>query len=66
MVGKLTIAYPGHPKGQLISKELFGILNSSKMNEKILLNGRLNHYDTSDTSIFFEEFDNTQNTFFWN
>ena len=50
-------------KGQLISKGLFGILNSSnKPNKKI----RLNYYDTSGRLVFvhfLEEFEDTKKTF---
>ena len=50
-------------KGQLISRRLFGILNSSKKtNEKI----RLHNYDTSGRLVsvrFLEEFEDTKKTF---
>ena len=49
-------------KGQLISKGLFGILNSSKTNAK----NQLNYYDTSGRLFFvrfLEEFEDTKKTF---
>ena len=50
-------------KGQLISKGVFGILNSSKKtNEKI----RFNYYDTLGRLVFvrfLEEFEDTKKTF---
>ena len=49
-------------KGQLISKGRFGILNSSKTNEK----NQFNHYDTLCRLVFvrfFEEFEDTKRHF---
>ena len=52
-------------KGQLISKELFGILESrffQKKNQDI----QINYYDTSGRLVFvrfFEEFEDTKKTF---
>ena len=48
-----TLSVQNLDKGQLISKCLFGVFNSSKkMNEKI----RLNYYDTSGRIVFVRFF----------
>ena len=50
-------------KSQLISKGLFGTLNSSKKRTKKI---RLNYQDTSGRLVFvrfLEEFEDTKNTF---
>ena len=54
---KLKVVYS---KGQLISKGLFGVLNSSKKRTKKI---RLNYYDTSGRLVFLEEFEDTKKTF---
>ena len=55
-----TLSVQNLDKGQLISKCLFGVFNSSKkMNEKI----RLNYYDTSGRIVFvrfLEEIEDTK------
>ena len=50
-------------KGQIISKVLFGIINSPKKTNK---KNRLNYYDTSGRLVFvpfLEEFEDTKKTF---
>ena len=56
----------GLPKGQLISKGLFGVFNSSKKRTKKFDQTLCTYYDTSGRIVFvhfLKEFEDTKKTF---